>query len=220
MKRAKKLLVVGLATIGLFVPLSSIAEKPVKPSAFIEGPVQLEKNPKRVGSYRYINPEANLGRYTTVSIAPIEFFIDWHSDYKGMNPNDFKFISDMFRRTLIDVLEPDYPVVDKVGADTIHIRLALTGIKLKKKRRGLIAITPVGLASGAFQDVSKKVILLDAVIEAELLDAATGERVAVLVDQNINYDGSGAESWEAMQRNLRYYAQRLKERLKSDKQKM
>jgi len=94
------------------------------------------------------------------------------------------------------------------------VRIALIDIKLEKKSRTLMGWTPIGLVGGTVQDkVSKKLKLLDAVLEAEFLDGSTGERLAVLVDQNLYEDGSSTESWESMRLMFKHYAKRIKLRL-------
>ncbi|MCW8964065.1 MAG: DUF3313 domain-containing protein [Gammaproteobacteria bacterium] len=183
-------------------------------SDFIDGDVKLEKCPKRHGSYCYIKPGIQLAKYNKVLFTPIEFRLHPQSEYRGVAPDDYKLVSDMFHQTLIGQLEPAYPVVTNSDASTLAVRIALVDIKLKKKSRTLMGWTPVGLIAGTAQDkVSKKLKLLDAVLEAEFVDAATGERLAVLVDQNLYEDGSNTESWESMRLMFKHYAKRIKARL-------
>ena len=205
---------ITVLVFSLLLPLSALAAKPVTHSGFIEGRVKLDKCPKRHGSYCYIKPGINLANYSKIAFTPIEFRLHMHSPYSGVQPDDFKLVSDMFHRTLMGQLEPDYPVVHSTDARTLAVRIALIDIKLKKRSRTLMGWTPIGLVAGTAQDrVSKKLKLQDAVLEAEFLDGATGERLAVLVDQNLYEDGSNTESWDAMQLVFKYYAQRIKLRL-------
>jgi len=203
-----------LFLIMLALPLSTLAAGPVRHSNFIDGKVELEKCPKRHGSYCYIKPGIQLAKYNKVAFTPIEFRIHMHSEYSGVKPDDFKAISDMFHQTLIGQLEPEYDVVISPDANTLAVRIALIDIKLERKSRGLLDFTPIGLAVNATQDkVSQQTILHDAVMEAEFLDGATGERLAVLVDQNLYEDGSNTKSWESMRLMFKHYAGRIKIRL-------
>lgn len=195
-------------------PAFVFADGHVKHTSFIEGKVKLEKCPRRHGSYCYIKKGMDLAKFDRVAFSPIEYRLHRHSEYRGVNPDDFALVSEMFNQTLADQLEPDYPVVDKVNQKTLAIRIALVDIKLKKRSRTLMGWTPIGLIAGSGQDkVSKKLKMLDAVIEAEFLDGGTGERLAVLVDQNLYEDGSNTESWESMKLILKHYAKRVKLRL-------
>jgi hypothetical protein len=193
---------------------SVMAAGPVTHSDFIEGRVKLDKCPKRHGSYCNIKPGIQLAKYNKVAFTPIEFRLHPQSEYRGLAPDDFKMVSDMFHQTLIGQLEPDYPVVISADASTLVVRIALTDIKLKKKSRTLMGWTPIGLVAGTAQDkVSKKLRLEDAVLEAEFLDGKTAERLAVLVDQNLYEDGSSTDSWERMRLMFKHYAKRIKARL-------
>ena len=210
----KNLILPLLSLLMLVPPVNTLAAGSVKHSNFIDGEVRLEKCPRRHGSYCYIKPGIQLAKYTRVAFTPIEFRLHPQSEYRGLAPDDFKLVSDMFHQTLIGQLEPEYQVVITTDAKTLAVRIALIDIKLKKKSRTLMGWTPIGLVAGTAQDkVSKKLKLLDAVLEAEFLDGSTGERLAVLVDQNLYEDGSNTESWEGMRLMFKHYAQRIKLRL-------
>jgi len=198
----------------LVLPVNTLAAAgPVKHSDFIEGDVKLEKCPRRYGSYCNIKPDIQLDKYDKVAFTPIEFRLHPQSEYRGVEPDSFKLVSDMFHQTLIGQLEPDYQVVVTADAKTLVVRIALIDIKLQKRGRSLMGWT-VGLVPSVAQDkVSKKLKLLDAVLEAEFLDGSTGERLAVLVDQNLYEDGSNTESWESMRLMFKHYAKRIKFRL-------
>jgi hypothetical protein len=154
----------------------------------------------------------DLGQYERLVIGAVEIWIHPESKYKGIDPTDLKVLSDAFRQILIDELEPGYPVVDKAGPKTLYVRLAITGVKLKKKKRGLFGYTPIGfLVSSALDSASKRTSLTEGGIEAELLDASTNERLGVLVDTGV----VGAITWQDVEMGLRFYAKRFKARLDS-----
>ena len=59
-----------------------------------------------------------------------------------------------------------------------------------------------------------EVSLHEAVIEAELRDARTGEVMGVLVDAELETaEAAAASAQEAIQQSLKFYAQRLRQRL-------
>ena len=119
-------------------------------------------------------------------------------------------------QTLVDELEPTYPVVSKAGPGTMVVRLAITDVKMKKKKRGLLGYTPIGIVVTAAQDAAgARVSLVDAGIEGELLDALTGERLAVLVDKGLKASKDKDEklSWDDIDQRLRFYAKRFRARL-------
>lgn len=182
-------------------------------NAFIEGEVALTPDPDRKGAYRYLKEGLDLSQYKRIIIMPVEIWIHPDSKYKGIQPDDLKALADTFRQLLVDELEPAFPVVDKAGSGTLVLRLAITGVKLKKKKRGLLGYTPVGLiVTTAMNAAGKRTSLAEAGIEAELIDASSDERLGVLVDKGI---GAKSEklSWEDIEMSLRFYAKRFRGRL-------
>ena len=94
------------------------------------------------------------------------------------------------------------------------MRLALTGVRVKHKERGLLSFTPVGfIVTTAQEAAGGRVALQNAKFEAELLDGRSGERLAVLVD-DLGKSGAGEEyTWEAVTAAAEFYAQRFRSRL-------
>lgn len=209
------ILVVGLSFLTTSFAWS--ADK-VPDSAFIEGKVDLTPVPDKAGAYRYIKPELDLKKYSNILIEPVEIWLHPDSKYKGIQPDTLKAMADSFAQILVNELEPEYAVVNSVGADTLVVRLAIMGLKTKKKKRSLIGYLPVSLVAGALNtNALKRVSLVDAGIEAEVLDSATGERLAVLVDTGIRLPVSkskkGKLSWKDIEMSLRFYAKRFKAQL-------
>ena len=81
--------------------------------------------------------------------------------------------------------EGGYKVVDQPGPSVILVRLALTDLEMKKKKRRLLAYTPIGAVVKAGADAVKeamdKVDITGMTLQGELLDGETGEVLAALV---------------------------------------
>lgn len=183
-------------------------------SGFIENTPPLSADADRAGAKLWQKPGLDLGKYGKVAIDRIEIFVDPASPYKGVSPDDLKAIADALHKTIADQLEPDYPVVGKTGAGVLYARIALTNVLMKKKKRGLLSFTPVGLAVTTVQDIAgKRVSLKNAVFEAELLDGASGERLGVLVDRLGASSGEKEYSWDAVVAAADFYAKRFRSRL-------
>jgi hypothetical protein len=81
----------------------------------------------------------------------------------------------------------------------------------------LYNFTPAGFALYTLKDAAgKNVILDDAVIEVELLDSMTGERLGVLVDQQKKTSEKGKASWSKLEQALTFYAQRFRQRMDAE----
>jgi len=204
-----------LAAALMIAPSPLLAGTPTN-NAFFEDNIAFEKDPGRRNVYRYIKKDLNLGDYDRVAIAPVEIWLHPDSSYRGMQANNIKAISDQLRQVMVSTLEPDYPVVKQVGKKTIGVRMAVTGIKLnKKKKHSSLSFMPIGMATAAVQDdMLSRTTLSDAIIVADLVDGQTGERIAALVDQNMAADLSGqSHSWAEIEEILEFYAKRFKKRL-------
>jgi hypothetical protein len=184
-------------------------------SGFFEQSIDFEKHPDRRNTYRYIKKDLDLGNYDKVAIAPVEIWIDPDSPYKGVQANGIKAMSDRLRQVMVAELQPDYPVVTRAGSRTVGLRLAVTGVKMKKKKRGFFSYMPIGVAAAAVQDdMLNKTMLSDAIIEADLIDTQTGERIAALVDRNMAADLSGNKhEWKEIEEVFDYYAKRFRKSL-------
>jgi hypothetical protein len=160
----------------------------VRYSGFVDHYPELKLDPHGGGGMLYTKPGVDLGSYKKIMIEPIEVWMADDSKYKGFSPDDLKAITDEFYRVLLTNLEPDYPVVSQPGKGVLVVRLAITDVYAKKKKRGLLGYTPIGAVAGAATGAYRKVALKDATIEAELLDAT-------------------------ISKSLDYYAKRLRSRL-------
>jgi hypothetical protein len=183
-------------------------------SGFIDNPPQLTQDPDRSGAMTWQKPDLDRSAYKSVMIAPIEIFVSPDSDYKGLNADQMKALSDGFRQTLGQALNPDIAVVDEAGPGVLLIHAAITNVKLKKKKRGLLGYTPVGIVVTAAKDAAgARVSLKDATLEFELLDASTEERVAVLIDKAPVTAPEEELSWESVEKTFQVYAERYKARM-------
>ena len=191
-----------------------------KYSGFIDSYPELKKDPDGSGGLIYRKAGVNLGSYNKIMIEPIEVWMADNSKYKGFSPDDLKEITDELHRTLLAHLEPDYPVVSRPGEGVMLLRLAITDVYAKKKKRGVMGYIPitavVGAATGAY-----RAHLKDATIEAELVDTQSGEQLGVLVDRlSISKGADGDDdktSWDEISKALDFYAKRFRSRLDADR---
>lgn len=210
----------SMITVLSFHPV--IADDHAPHSAFIEGKVDLSPVTDKQGAFRYIKPDVDLKKYNKIIIEPIEVWLHPQSEYKGIEPDTVKAMADSFAQILVNELEPEYDMVGHAGNDTLVVRLAIMGLKTKKRKRGLLGYIPVALVVSALNtDALERVSLIDAGIEVEVLDSVTGERLAALVDTGIRTPQSehaGKKlTWQDIEEILRFYAKRFKAQLNTDK---
>ena len=124
--------------------------------------------------------------YTGVMVDQPEILISAESKYKGGKPDDLAAIAELMREAVSKELTTGgYAVVDEAGPGIIYVRMALTDLELKKKKRGLLSFTPIGAIAKAAKDSGKemmqKVDMTHVVVQAEFTDSVSGEELAALV---------------------------------------
>ena len=166
-----------------------IIAQDIQNSDFLSDYSQLKKSSDKHMDYTYLASGAptKMAHYWAVMIDQPEIFIAPDSSYKGMKPDDMKELGDLFRGTMARTLAEGYMIVDQPGPNVLYVRFALSNLKLKKKKRGLLSYTPVGLVITAakevmLSDLTRKIDLKGLTMEMEILDSTSEEQLAALVE--------------------------------------
>ena len=127
-----------------------------------------------------------LVKYTKIMVDQPEIWLDKDSEYRGLKPDNAKLIADMIRGGLTEnVINRGYEVVEEPGPNVLYMRIALTDLYLKKKKRGFMSYTPVGalvqVGSDAIKDMMSKVDIIEMALQAELLDSQSAEVLGAIV---------------------------------------
>ena len=130
--------------------------------------------------YGYIAPGAleKLANYTGVMVDQPEVIISPQSDYKGAKPDDLKAVAEAMRKATDDRLKAGgYNMVDAPGPGILYVRIALTDLELKKKKRGLLGYTPIGavvkFGADALKDMMEKYDIMNMTLQMEVVDSQT-----------------------------------------------
>ena len=213
-KRHGVLTILSALVLALTIPLAIAMD-----SGFLDdySILKPELDPDRPGAMRYMKAGVSLAKYNKIAIAPVQILYSPDSKYKGISPDDMKLLADSFRELLVRELEPDYPVVGSAGADVLEIHLAISNIKMKKKKRRLLNYTPIGFGLYTLKDIAgANIILDDATIEAQLYDSVSGEQLGILVDSQKATTKKGKASWKKLEETLIFYAKRFRARMDSE----
>jgi hypothetical protein len=174
-------------------------------SGFLPSYEGLKFAPGEYGGKTVVTPDSatKSADITKIMIDQPEIFIAEDSAYKGLKPDDALAIAEALRRSIADNMTV-LTVVDKPGPDVLYMRLALSDVHLKKKKRNLLTYTPVGIVAytvvnAAVSDAMKKVDLVGVTIEGESLNAATGEYLGSLLIKLAPPEETTSDqaSWEA-----------------------
>jgi hypothetical protein len=185
-------------------------------SGFIENMPQLTEYPD--GAMRWEKPGLDQETYTRVMIEPITIFISPDSEYKGLKPDELKVIADGLMVAITNTLEPEVPVINQAGQGVIYFRIALSDVKLAKKKRGLLGYTPIGfVVTAAVDSAGGNISLKNAEIEIEALDSVSGKRLGVVVDKAPTVDPDEKLSWDSINHTMVHFAERFKQRMSAAK---
>ena len=125
--------------------------------------------------------------YKAVMVDQPEILFSADSEYRGMKPEDIAELASIMRSVAKERLEERgrYKVVEQPGPDVLFVRMALTELYLKKKKRGVLAYTPVGavakLGTDALKETLSKVDIIEMTFEAELVDSMSSDVLAAIV---------------------------------------
>lgn len=140
------------------------------------------------GLISYLVPGAaeRLSQYRSVFVDRPNVRLSAASGYQGAKPDDLAAVADLMRETMTSQLEADgYRVVNEPGPGVLTVRLALSDLALRKKKRGLFAYTPVGAiikaGTDATKDMMDKYDITSMTLEAELADSESQELLAQVV---------------------------------------
>jgi len=174
-------------------------------SGFLGDYSKLERDATLDNSLAYTNPTKDLKRYTKFIIEPVVVYFARDADGVAIDPADLKMLADYWRDETVKALSRNYTVVTEPGPGVLRVRAAITGIKknvLLASARSITKPQDIGLGGAS--------------MEAEALDAQTGERIAAVVDSR-----SGAvlgmtgqrQTYDDAKEILRLWAQRFAARV-------
>ena len=192
-------------------------------SGFMTDYTQLEKVTDGTADYRYVAPgaEDRLAQYNAVMIDQPEIFIATDSPYRGVKPKQLDTLAEALRAAIAGALSEDLYVVDRPGQHVLYLSVAASNLKLTKRKKSLLGYTPVGLVSGAVagattSKIAKKANLQDVVLELEVFDSVTSERLVAIIDSR----GGGEHdpsSWEELDALMARYGRLVQCRLDNAK---
>ncbi len=187
--RGLLLVVVALTATALAATFISAQDNPWKGETFLSDYSTLKPVPTKTGQdYTYLAPGADerLAQVDAVMVDQPEISISGASPYKSAKPDDLKAISEFMRSAVIERLKArGFKVVDQPGERVLYLRAALTDLQLKKKKRGILAYTPIGAVvhgvASAVQGFMKEVDIIDMAGQAELSGSQTGDVLGAMV---------------------------------------
>ena len=178
----------------------------------------------------YLAPGAleKLSKYTGVMVDQPEVSISPQSDYKGAKPDDLKAIAEAMRNGAETRLKNGgYNVVQAPGPGILYVRMALTDLQLTKKKRGLLAYTPIGavvkFGTDALKSVTSKYDIMNMTLQMEIADSQTNSAMGQFVLLRGGGDKPVRIDFDKLEADMTEFGERLRcrldnSRLPADKQ--
>ena len=194
----------------LVVGLCSAVSAASQDIGFLTDYSQLETQEEGFADRMYLAPNLmeRLDDFNAVLVDQPEIFIAADSKYGGAKGDQLKLLADTARLATMERLEAGgFTVADGPGPGVLYLRWAIADLYLKKKKRGLLSYTPVGMVvhttkQAAIRDLWKKIDIVELRMEMELSDAVTGEILAAGTSSHGMRKGRGQEqdlvTWEEL----------------------
>ena len=213
---------IASCTVLLFAATPATAGDQWAGETFLSDYSQLKLVEGREGrDYVYVAPESKqwIGKYRSVLLDQPEVFIASDSPYRGAKPDDLAAIAGMLRSTAAGALQQrGYRIVDQPAADAVYVRIAVTDLQIEKKKRNLLAYTPVGFVVDAgvkaLEGFMDKYDILDVSLQLEIQDSLTQEVLgAAVIQRGKSADSPKRISFELLVAAMNEYSDRLACRL-------
>ena len=191
----------------------------VQPSGFLGDYSKLKPGEKGEALLVYADPEAKFSGYDKVLIEPVTIWGNEESGINDVSEEDLKKLAAALAYELKSALAEDYEVVSEAGPGVMVIRVAITEAKGSKVVLDTVStIIPLsraisegkGLATGTASFVGR------AGAEAEILDSLTKRQLLAAVDRRAGgkvLRGTFSK-WDDVQQAYKYWAERLKTKLR------
>jgi len=200
-----------------------------KYSGFLSDYSKLQPDPDGSAAERYRNPAIDASKYNKVLLEKIMVSLKDDAQYKAVDPDALKAMTDYLHEAIVRELGDAYPIVNEAGPDVLRVRVAITDIAPTKTAMTVVVLltpyaTVADLASGAASKggAGSAPYLGHAGIEAEGLDSETLQPVFEYVDQRFGkkYDpeNPGAyfqayKEWGYVKDAFDYWAKKFRQRL-------
>ncbi len=133
---------------------------------------------------RYMNPRADMKKYKKILLERIMVVLKDDAEYKAIDPDEMKAMTDYFREAISRELGDAYPLVNEAGPDVLRVRIAITNLVPTKAGMSFVTLAvPFAaipdLASGAASKggAGSAPYLGHTAIEGEAIDSATLDQV-------------------------------------------
>ena len=139
-------------------------------------------------SYEYIDAAVDFSKYNKLLVDRIKIFFKDDSQYKGIDPDELKVLTDYFYEAINKAMGDAYPLVNEPGPDVLRLRVAVTDLVPNKPEASVATLVVpflwigdagTGVAKG---DTGSTMFTGEATIELEALDSVSSQQLAAHIE--------------------------------------
>lgn len=160
-------------------------------AGFLKDYSKLAPNPNLEGNVKtFVEADAqkNLHRYIAVIVEPVEVYLASDADDSKLPEKTRAAVANYFRAALTKAVSDAFPVVDEPGPLVLRLRAAVIGVDAG----GAVAAADKPSEAGEMIEHSANIGKVG--VEIELLDSATGDQLAAMVDREPLGEGAAVHS--------------------------
>ena len=208
-------LAMAIVIVIAFMVSTGMAKEDKTFSGFLGDPKvykQLKPGLEGGAKLRWLKPGVDLKVYNNFIVDSVIFFFADKSEYKGIDPQEMKELSDKFNQAVVAAFKDKYPIVAEPDPDVARIRIAITNVEASKP--GVSAVTsilPIGLAVSAVKKGATDSWSGSGATGAEMmiLDSATNDVIVMAVDDKTASFGERFSKWGSAEEAFKFWSERI-----------
>lgn len=140
------------------------------------------------GAFEYRAPPAEMGKYNKLLVDRIKLFFKEDSEYKGIDPDELKSLTDYFYQAIEKAVGDAYPMVKEAGPDVLRLRIAVTDLVPNKPEASVATLVVpflwlgdagTGVAKG---DAGTTMFTGEATVEMEAMDSVSSQQLGAFIE--------------------------------------
>lgn len=148
----------------------------------------LPKVPDDNGAFVYRAPGSDLGKYNKVLVDRIKIWFKEDSEYKGIDPDELKVLTDYCYSAIEKAFGEAYPMVTEPGPDVLRLRIAVTDLVPNKPEASVTSLIVPYMwigeagAGAAKGHLGSTPFTGEATIEFEALDSMSSKQLVAYIE--------------------------------------
>jgi hypothetical protein len=225
------LLCLASAASGVEPAAPSFGEYQAK--GFLSDYANLAADADEDGVYRYRDDTVDVKKYNKLLVDRIKIWFKEDSDYKGIDPDELKMLTDYFYEAIETATKDSYPMVSEPGPDVLRLRIAVTDLVPNRPEASVTSLVVPFLwlgeagAGAATKEMGSTPFTGEATIELEAMDSQSSKQIAAYIETRIgkkyNWTSGISEGvssyvkayskWEYTKKAMDSWAQLIRQRL-------